>query len=76
MTTKIIEPGTDVYRATCGECGCRFTYERSDVRTNYVRGGEEVSCPHCGSRCSHFGASGSRWPDMTKARRGCYEGRN
>jgi len=76
MAKKIITAGIDAYRTTCSECGCRFTYERSDVHANYVRGGEEVSCPHCGSRCPHFGASGSRWPDLTKSGRGCYAGRS
>ena len=42
MATKIITPGTDVYTATCTECGCRFSDERSDVHRNYVHGGERV----------------------------------
>jgi len=62
MTRKIIEPGTDVYRATCTECGCRFSYERSDVSHNYVRGGDWIACPQCGHQHMHFGASGTRWP--------------
>ena len=57
MATKIISPGTDVYRATCTECGARFSYEREDVRTNYLRGGEEVSCPGCGHAHRYLGAS-------------------
>ncbi len=54
---KIITKGTDTYHATCTECGARFSYEREDVRTNYVRGGEWVSCPHCGHDHQHFGTS-------------------
>lgn len=59
---KIIKPGTDIYRATCTECGAVFTYEREDVHHNYVRGGEHVSCPNCGHGHRHFGASGGEWP--------------
>jgi len=58
---KIISPGTDTYRATCQECSAVFTYQREDVRTNYVRGGEEVSCPHCGHSHKHYGATGAGW---------------
>ena len=56
MATKIITPGTDTYRATCTECGCCFSYERSDVHHNYVKGGEWVSCPQCGHGHYHRGA--------------------
>jgi hypothetical protein len=61
MTRKIVEAGTDTYRATCGECGCRFTYERSDIHTNYVAHVRQVvSCPHCGKDVGHLGA-GNGW---------------
>jgi hypothetical protein len=62
VTTKIINPGTDQYRATCTECGCRFTYERDDVHRVY-RPIEHmaVDCPHCWHGCTHFGASGTVW---------------
>ena len=56
---KIISSGTNHYRATCHECGAVFTYQREDVRTNYARGGEEVSCPHCGHGHRHFGVTGA-----------------
>jgi len=59
---KIVRQGTDTYRATCHECGTVFTYERDDVHHNYVRGGEWVSCPHCGHQLMHHGASGTSWP--------------
>lgn len=52
----IIKPGQTKYRATCGECGAVFTYERSDVNRNYVRGGEWVSCPSCGHSHMHLGS--------------------
>jgi len=54
---KIISKGTDTYKATCNECGAVFTYERGDVLQNYVRGGEWVSCPHCGYGHRHFGVA-------------------
>ncbi len=63
MAKKIINPGTDVYRATCSECGAVFSYQRDDVQRNYVRGGEWVTCPQCGHAHMHFGASGTVWPD-------------
>jgi len=56
MTTKIITKGRDTYHATCTECACQFTYQRSDVHHNFRNGAEEVSCPHCGHGCHHFGA--------------------
>ena len=56
MTTKIITAGTDTYRATCAECGCRFTYEREDVHHNYARGGDWVGCPGCHHQVMHVGA--------------------
>jgi DNA-directed RNA polymerase subunit RPC12/RpoP len=61
MAKKIIVQGTNTYRGHCHECGAEFTYEREDVHRNYVRGGEEVSCPCCGGRVSHFGAGGGRY---------------
>jgi len=56
---RIIREGTKIYRATCSECGAVFTYEREDVRRNYVKGGEWVSCPGCGHDHQHFGVSGA-----------------
>ena len=75
MATKIITPGTDVYTATCTECGCRFSYERSDVHRNYVRGGERVGCPQCGHQQHHFGASGTVWPSADRRDWTCARGR-
>ncbi len=53
---RILHDGADRYRARCGECGCEFTYDRSDVGHNYVTGGDHVGCPHCGRPVRHFGA--------------------
>lgn len=55
---EILQPGTKKFRMTCSDCGAVFTYERSDVLQNYMRGGEWVSCPSCGHQCRHFGAAG------------------
>ena len=69
MTTKIITPGTDTYRATCSECGCKFTYQSGDVHTNYVTVVREVvGCPHCGYQVSHFGAVPSASIEFTAGR--------
>lgn len=57
---KIVKPGTDVYRATCTECGAVFTYEREDVCRSHV--GDYVTCPNCGHNNRHFGASSTAWP--------------
>lgn len=71
MATKIISPGIDRYHATCTDCGCKFSYERSDVHHNYVKGGERVSCPQCGHSMYHFGAGGTMW---SNDKRGCVLG--
>jgi hypothetical protein len=59
---EIVRQGKTKYAAHCSECSCDFTYERSDVRHNYVRGSDEVTCPGCGHGIRHFGESGTRWP--------------
>ena len=58
----IITRGVSEYDVTCRECGCHFTYQRQDVHTNYVRGGEWVGCPDCGHAHRHLGASGVQCP--------------
>ena len=58
----IVHPGCTQYTGLCSECGCEFTYERSDVHHNYRNGGEEVGCPTCGHGVRHFGEAGSQWP--------------
>jgi len=61
MAKKIIERGSTTFRASCNECGTRFTYEPEDVHRDYVRGGEWTSCPHCGGAYRHFGNGASGW---------------
>ena len=70
MAKKIIREGASAFRGHCNDCGCEFTYERSDVWTNYVRGGEGVSCPGCGAWCGHFGEGGTSWPVAGPRERG------
>ena len=41
------------YPKRCGKCGTEFRYQLDDLRHNYVRGRDEVSCPGCGSGCVH-----------------------
>jgi hypothetical protein len=65
---KIIHGGTSTYHAHCHECGCDFTYERSDVRENYLKGGQWVSCPSCGHDLRHLGESGTQWPGRRRDR--------
>ena len=60
MAKKIIREGSTTFHMDCPECGTYFTYESEDVRHNYVRGGEWVTCPFCAHACRHFGAS-ARW---------------
>lgn len=38
---KIIKDGTRIYKATCSNCGCEFTYENEDICNS------EVVCPCC-----------------------------
>ena len=66
MAIKVIKSGRDTHSGHCTECGCRFRYERSDVHANWRRGCEEVTCPHCGAGCRHFGVSGTAWPRTTE----------
>jgi len=65
---RLIEKGVDEYVVTCTECGARFAYTRADVHTNYVRGGEEVSCPHCGHHHRHHGMG--KWERTGSCRTG------
>lgn len=61
---QIVREGAKRFKGHCGECGCRFTYEREDVHRNYAVGHDQVSCPGCGHSVYHFGESGSRWPEF------------
>jgi len=69
MAKKIIHEGRSTFHGHCQDCGCEFTYERSDVWRNYVRGGEGVACPGCGAWCRHFGAGGTSWAPGRLGRR-------
>ena len=62
MAKEILKQGIKTYTGHCDECGADFTYQREDVRHNYVRGGEDVGCPCCGHGVRHFGEAGTRWP--------------
>lgn len=57
MAKEIIKSGVNKYTQTCSECAAIFTYQREDVHTNFVRGGEWVGCPECGHSHRHLGAS-------------------
>jgi hypothetical protein len=73
MAKTIIKPGTNKFHARCDQCGCRFDYEREDVRHDYVHSRDVVSCPSCGHSLVHLGASGTRWPwdmEIAGGRRG------
>jgi hypothetical protein len=70
MAKEIIRKGVEKYEGRCSECGCVFTYDRSDVLHNYVNGGEWVGCPSCGHGVRHFGASGTAWPKNDRWGRG------
>lgn len=51
---KVIERGTKTI-GECENCGCRFSYEKEDIKKDklYARGELKavisyVDCPHCG----------------------------
>lgn len=54
MAIKTVKKGSDTFKATCHRCGCRFTYELSDLNRRFGVGVEEVLCPTCGESVSHF----------------------
>jgi hypothetical protein len=56
---EVIKEGVQKYRATCAECGAVFTYERDDVRRNFLDCRDEVACPTCGCGCRHLGSRAS-----------------
>ena len=43
---KIIKPGTKK-KVTCKECGCLFSYESEDIKSNLSRSANYVICPQC-----------------------------
>ncbi len=48
---KIVKNGQRTFAATCGVCGCIFTYESEDVQD--ALNGPATYCPCCKSRCPH-----------------------
>lgn len=41
------------FEVACHKCSCQFEFEPEDVRTNYIRGKEVVSCPECAEEITH-----------------------
>ena len=53
---KIIIPGKQEFIATCNKCGCKFSYELSDLKkdiTHYAFDLNVVECPCCKERYIH-----------------------
>ena len=50
--TKIIEEGKKEFITCCTRCGCKFSYELSDLQFFGVNT-EGVCCPMCESRIYH-----------------------
>ena len=52
---KVIKHGQTEFNATCGRCGCEFTYEYEDIQSEAVRSltnysnTRYVKCPDCGN---------------------------
>ena len=52
---KVIKHGQTEFNATCGRCGCEFTYEYEDIQNEAVRSltnysnTRYVKCPDCGN---------------------------
>lgn len=70
---KIIKPGTRT-EATCKFCGCVFSYEKEDIKTENILfkdGGlitsllESVNCPQCNKKIE---VKTVKSPDMTHHR--------
>ncbi len=53
MAIKIVGIGKTKFSAQCKRCETKFTYELSDIKTNYVNGCEEVNCPECSESYAH-----------------------
>ena len=48
---KVIQHGKDIYEITCKHCGCRFSFDESDLETvgpQYDRS-VRIWCPDCHS---------------------------
>lgn len=62
MAKEILNGAPSKFRASCGKCGCEFTYELNDVITTMF--GPKTTCPSCGEWCAHYPPPrlGRRWP--------------
>ena len=63
---KIIKDGTRMFKVTCPNCGCEFTYENEDIVTNSA-----VICPCCEQYLPHKKIndniqSQNKFPDIDK----------
>ena len=47
MSKRIVEYGNDSL-ITCNECGCKFVFEKEDIKDN------KVTCPFCKSESTTF----------------------
>lgn len=50
MSKRIVEYGANSL-ITCKECGCKFVFEKSDIKE------EKVTCPFCNSDKTDYSAS-------------------
>lgn len=50
---KIIKDGVKLFKATCPNCGCEFTYENEDINNSMV------ICPCCEQYLPHKGVIGT-----------------
>lgn len=56
---KVIKHGKKKFSTICGNCGCEFTYELSDIV------GSSVECPDCGHYVVHDLVSSITEPEST-----------
>lgn len=50
MSKRIVEYGANSL-ITCKECGCKFVFEKSDIKE------EKVTCPFCNSDKTDYSAN-------------------
>jgi RNase P subunit RPR2 len=53
MTVRLVEEPPNAYRAICKKCRAKFSYQLSDLRTNYRLAGDCVACPQCSETHRH-----------------------
>lgn len=49
---NIIKHGKETFRVVCPVCGCEFTYQAEDLKTDMF-GNHHVECPDCKSAVPH-----------------------